>query len=190
MSGSFEDVHEPGEIAVYIRVRIYERVANTGLSRKMHHGIESLALEQLGNGAPISQITTNEPEAVSPRETREPRFLQPDIVVGVQIVEPNHLVAAIEESLGGMESDEASRARDECFWFVCCQLPAPFAARGWLYRLRRIRPVITPVKAKRRALIPALRTNGSVGLRLLPRILLRRGRYTPGVSHALDGRLS
>ena len=46
---------------------------------------------------------------------RQPRLLQRDVVVVVEVVEPDDFVAALQQQLRGVEADEAGRAGDEEF---------------------------------------------------------------------------
>ena len=69
--------------------------------------------EQPLHAGAVGEIELVEGEAVAPLKLREPRLLQPHVVVGIEIVEPDHLVAAVEQRLGGVVSDEAGGAGDE-----------------------------------------------------------------------------
>ena len=57
----------------------------------------------------------DELEVLVTLQRREPRVLQRDVVVLVEIVEPDDFVAALEQQLRRMEADESGRARDEYF---------------------------------------------------------------------------
>ena len=48
-------------------------------------------------------------------EARQPRLLQFDIVVVVQAVEPDNLIAALQQALRDMRTDETGGAGDQDF---------------------------------------------------------------------------
>ena len=48
-------------------------------------------------------------------ELSEAGFLEPDVVVGVQIVEPEHGIAALQQPLAEMEADKPGGTCDEYY---------------------------------------------------------------------------
>ena len=104
---------------------IYQGVANARLSREVHDGIESLPGEHLRDRVRIGQVITDKGKSLSAGEMRKPRLFQTDVVIGIQIVEANYPIPAIQKSLGGVEADEACRAGNErfrrgsCFQLTC-----------------------------------------------------------------------
>src|SRR5262245_55352465 len=110
---SFEDVQEPDEIAVDVRVRIGERVANAGLRGEMDDAIEAFFAEQPFQAFAITEFLAHQAKARMWRKTRKPRLLQRRIVVVIDVVQADDFVAAREQSLAGVISDEPGSAGDQ-----------------------------------------------------------------------------
>ncbi len=60
-----------------------------------------------------AKIQLVEGEALVPLKLGEPGLLQLYVVVGIEIVEPDDLIAAVEQRLSGMVTDEAGGAGDQ-----------------------------------------------------------------------------
>jgi hypothetical protein len=88
----------------------------------MNHSLELLGREQPGDRVLIGEIHLHELETRVLRENREPRVLQRDVVVLVEIVEPDDLVASLEQVLRCVMPDEAGGAGNQYF-----QRSAPIA---------------------------------------------------------------
>ncbi len=115
VSAAFEYVERAEDVALDVGVGLFQRVAHPRLSAQMHDAFEFFGGEQARHRIPIGQIRADEPERAVRREPGEARLLERDIVVIVQIVEPDHLVAAIEQALGGGSSNKSGGARNEKF---------------------------------------------------------------------------
>src|SRR5690606_12620200 len=94
---------------------------DAGLSREMHDPVEALSLEQLGHCRSVGEVELRELEVAVGLEQREARALQRGIVVLVQIVEPDDVVAPLEQALCGVKADEAGSARHQD---LQCALPS------------------------------------------------------------------
>src|SRR5207248_2727808 len=92
---------------------ILKRVAHPGLSGEVDHTLELLPGEELRDPRVIGQIQLDETEFRMRCQAREPRLLELDVVVLVEVVETDDLIAPRQEALRGMESDESGRAGDE-----------------------------------------------------------------------------
>ncbi len=79
----------------------------------MHHSLELFLREQRVHPGAVREVELDEAEPRVLAQDREPRFLQRRVVVVVEVVETDHLVAAIEEPAGDVKADEAGRAGDE-----------------------------------------------------------------------------
>src|SRR5438874_267221 len=106
----FEHVEKSGDVAVGVCVRRLERVADAGLRGEMNDARRALALEQARKGIAIGDVGELETESRRLLEDREPRALERRIVVLVEIVDAEDVVAAREETLRDVKSDEAGRA--------------------------------------------------------------------------------
>ncbi len=79
----------------------------------MDHAFELLAREQLRHAGAVREIQLHEAEARLLLELREARLLESDVVVVVEVVETDDLVAAREQLRRSMKADEAGRAGDQ-----------------------------------------------------------------------------
>src|SRR5690606_37823605 len=102
-----------GDVAVGIRERRLDAVAHAGLRREVHDPVEALLREQIRNAVAVADVELHELEVAVRLEQREPGVLQRDIVVLVQVVETDDLVAALEEPACRMEADKAGRTRHQ-----------------------------------------------------------------------------
>ena len=108
-----QHVHEPHQVAVHVRVRVLQRVAHAGLRGQVHHHLGPLVGEQARHPVAVRQLHPLEAEAVAPLQPRQPRLLEARVVVGVHVVDPQHLVAARQQAFGEVVADEAGGAGDE-----------------------------------------------------------------------------
>ena len=69
-------------------------------------------LKHFRHGGTVRQVQLLEGEAGPAFELGQSRLLQADIVIIVQVVHPMHLVAALKQALGEMESDESGCSGD------------------------------------------------------------------------------
>ena len=93
---AFEDVGEADDVAVDVRERILQRVAHARLRCEVNHASELLPREQLLHARPVREIQLDEAEVRPLPQLREPRFLKRDVVVVVEVVEPDDFVAALQ----------------------------------------------------------------------------------------------
>src|SRR5277367_430670 len=81
----------------------------------MHHALKSLPGEQLLHGLAVRDIEFREAKRRIAQQNLEARPFQLRVVVRVEVVEPDHFVAALEQQPRGMETDETGRAGHEHF---------------------------------------------------------------------------
>src|SRR5690606_18058812 len=124
-------------VAVRIRERRLDAVADARLRREMHDAVEALVREEIRHGFPIGEIDLHELEVRGRLELREPRTLQRDVVVLVKVVEADDLVAAAEELLRSVKADEAGGARHQYLQRI---LPSLISRRGALVRRAALSP--------------------------------------------------
>ena len=110
---AFQDVLEAPEIRIDIDVWMAQRVAHACLRREMDHAGEAFPLEQSRHPRFVGKVEALEPELCLLLEDREAAFLDPRIVIVVDIVEPDDRPARSQKALGDMEADESGATRDE-----------------------------------------------------------------------------
>ena len=86
------------------------RRSDTGLRGEMDNAIKFFTREQILHGGLVREIDVREFEPVAPFQLRQARALQRDVVIVVEIVEADHMIAPVEQHLGGVEADEPGRA--------------------------------------------------------------------------------
>lgn len=101
--GVFQHVHETDEVAADVRLRVRKRIADAGLGGQMHDGVEPLRLEQRGQRLGTGQIQPAEAKTSMVGQNRQPVVLQPDVVVLIQVVEPDDLIAPVEQPLADVK---------------------------------------------------------------------------------------
>ena len=74
---------------------------------------ERVVAEQPIGGVGVGQVDALETESRAPGKPRRTRFLQRDVVVGVEVVDAEHRHAGIEELFGRVHADETGAAGDE-----------------------------------------------------------------------------
>jgi hypothetical protein len=112
---SFEYIEKADNVAVDVHMGILEGVANARLSRKMNDALRPFAFEELSHTLPVGNVDLDGTESSARGKSREARLLQGNVIVAVEIVQPENVVAAREEPLRDMHSDESRCSRDEDF---------------------------------------------------------------------------
>ena len=101
VAAAFEHVDEADQIAVDIGVRIQDGVADAGLGGQVDHLVEFLGGEQRFHAGAISDIQFDEAELRVCSQPLQAGFLELDVVIVVQVVEADHLVAARQQAQPG-----------------------------------------------------------------------------------------
>src|SRR4029077_19864292 len=89
-------------------------MANACLGREMNNpGQLRVAVENGTSCYPVAEVDLMKGEAVAPLELGQEGAFQLWVVIGVQIVEADDDLAAVEQTPGDTESDESGGAGDE-----------------------------------------------------------------------------
>ncbi len=112
---AFEDVKRARQVAVGVRVRVLDRVAHARLRREVDDPLDVALCKEVFHARAVGQVEFLEAESVLFAKPCEPGLLQRRIVVGIQVVEADDLVAAREQESGDVVADEACRTRDQHF---------------------------------------------------------------------------
>jgi len=113
VSAALQNVHEADEVGVDVGVRILEGIADTGLGGEMDDALGFLGGEEVFDRGSIGEVEAVEAEVGVTGEAGEAGFLEADVVVVVEVVETDDLIAAGEEFFGRVVADEAGGAGDE-----------------------------------------------------------------------------
>src|SRR5437868_8969864 len=94
---------------------VFDAVANPSLGAEMDDAIEIVSGHHLVQGCRIGKIDLFEPEAVveAACQTLEPGPLEGRIVVIIEVVDPDHLVAALEQYTRRGRADEPGGTRHQ-----------------------------------------------------------------------------
>ena len=112
-AAAFEDMAEADEVGIEIGLRILDREAHAGLGAEMDDALETALGEEPGHAVAVGEVELFEAEAVMAVEAGEPGLLQSGIVVIVEIVDADDLVAAFEQNPGCLVTDEAGSPRHQ-----------------------------------------------------------------------------
>src|SRR5262249_10272765 len=95
------------------RVRIRQRVPHARLRREMDDSCGAIVGEKAIHSFSIAQVELSECKAFLPLELIEPGVLQPHIVVVVDVVEPDDVVAPRKKAPADMKTDKSGGAGNE-----------------------------------------------------------------------------
>ena len=102
------------DIGVDIGERIGERVAHPGLRREMDDAVDvAVSIDERRHRREIGDIDGVELEAGAGLQEREARLFQRDIVIGVEIVDADHLLAAVEQPQRDVKPDKPRAAGNQ-----------------------------------------------------------------------------
>ena len=85
-------------------------MANPRLRREMHDLREGTSPEQMRRRIGVGEIETRELEVTMAREAREPRLLERDVVIRIEVVDTRDLRAPRYETLYRMHADKSGAA--------------------------------------------------------------------------------
>jgi hypothetical protein len=105
-AATLQNILEPHQIAAYIRAGMAQAVSYTGLRGHVEDMGKGILRKNTLHGFLMFQIETGKNKVVPLLETLDPVLLQGKRVIGIEIVQPYHVVAQLEEITGQMESDE------------------------------------------------------------------------------------
>ena len=104
----------PGEVRLAIGVRVGDRRSHPRLCGEVDDDVDRLAVERLTQRFPVGDVRLAKDEAGRRlRERSEPRLLERDVVVGVEVVDADHVIAAGGKCAGGVVADEARNPGDQ-----------------------------------------------------------------------------
>ncbi len=109
----FEDLQEAEDVRRDVRVGSLERVPHAGLGGEVNDALEVAAVEELVHRFGIGERRPHEFELTMRLEPFQARFLDPHVVILIDGVEPNDIVAVRQQSIRDVETDEARGAGDE-----------------------------------------------------------------------------
>ena len=110
---SFQNIEEAFHVTTRVGMGIGQRIANTGLGRQMDDASKPMRNKEGVKAGSIFEIEFRKLKPWMRRELREAGFFEPDIVIGIQVIQPEHGISALQEPLAQMKSDKPCGARNE-----------------------------------------------------------------------------
>ncbi len=116
VAAQFKDVGESLHVVAHELIRLVDRMPHSGLGRQVAHprlrarGAADEVVEGVLHGLAITDVGTHEAEVGLLLEDRVAPLLEPGVVVRVEVVVADHLVAALEQGPGDMKADESGAA--------------------------------------------------------------------------------
>jgi hypothetical protein len=97
----------PDQVRLHICQRVFDAVTNAGLRAEVDDPVEIRFARKFRQRPGIRKIDLLEAEAVvePAGQPLQPGFLQRRVVIVVEIVDPDDLLAALEQSAGGRRPD-------------------------------------------------------------------------------------
>lgn len=115
VAATLENVAESDEIRIDVHRRILDRIAHPRLRRHVHDCVEMLIREKRGQSLSVRHIEFLETESFVRAQAGKAPFLEADIIVVAEVIDPDDLIAAFEQPQGKGPADEAGNAGDENF---------------------------------------------------------------------------
>ena len=113
MAHLFEHVEKAKHIALDIRARVFDAVANACLRGKMHDNARFRLRKQPRGKGFFRQISLKKRKVRVFRELTQPRALERRIVIVIHAVRANDFHALLEQPLRQMVADKSRRTRDQ-----------------------------------------------------------------------------
>jgi hypothetical protein len=140
VAAAFEQVGEADDVGLHVGVRILQRVAHAGLRGEVDDGIEVALLEQVLHHHAVGDVVLEEAEVGVGFQLFQPREFERRVVVVVEVVDADDLVAAGEQDLRDVHADKAGGTGNEYFHAVSMGTgriltwpgrPHPLRMRAW-----------------------------------------------------------
>src|SRR3546814_3197384 len=115
MARIFGNIQMPDKMRLDVGVGILDRIADAGLRTEMDDSIDRQTGKRLVQRGEIGEIDGDEAKAVMVRafDFGDAVALQRHLIIIVEVIDPDHLFAAIEQLLRGMKADETRSASDK-----------------------------------------------------------------------------
>src|SRR5262245_19617079 len=110
---TFEDGGEACQIGIHISEGIDERMPDTGLGSQVNDVRETMRLEQACHPVAIGKVELDETQATRFGEFGASRLLQRGIIIGIHVVETDHVAAVAQQTLRNMKTDKPGGAGHE-----------------------------------------------------------------------------
>ncbi len=110
---ALQDVAETDQVGVDIGRRVLQRVAHPGLGRQVHHPLRAMLAKHPVHRRAVGDVLANLGIARVVLRARQARLFQRDIVIVVEVVNANDLVAALQQAQGEGTANKTGTAGDQ-----------------------------------------------------------------------------
>ena len=110
---ALQDVEKARNVGIDVLTWVIDRIPHASLRGQMHDPVDRASGEQGVDADSVAQRHADKLECVVRPEPRKTCLFQRRIVIRIQVVEPDHTIAAGEQSLGDMHPDETGGTSDE-----------------------------------------------------------------------------
>ena len=123
LPASFQNVVEANDVAFDVHIGIRDGVPHACLRGEIHDDLRPVAREEVGNQALVGKVSADEREVLEHLELCQPRLLEPDVIVVVQIVQPDYVRPRLvrQNALRQVRANKPGRAGNED-GHICCPL--------------------------------------------------------------------
>jgi hypothetical protein len=104
------EIHETGNIALDVNVRVFQRVSYAGLRRQVNDGAKFFMIEDGLQAAPIGNVTLDKAEVFRCLENFQPGSLQAFIVKRAEIIETKNAEPGFKQPAAEMKANETRAA--------------------------------------------------------------------------------
>ena len=111
VSAALQDGHEPHEVGVHVGMGMGQGVAHTRLRGEVHDPLRLLGREDLLHRRAIGDVDAQEPEPRVTVKARQAGLFQAHLIVVVEVVEPDDLIAPLEQAYTQGRADETRGPR-------------------------------------------------------------------------------
>lgn len=127
MATPFKDIYKPLQIGIDISVRIFQRVSHPGLRGQMNDTIRLFISENTSHRVPVFDRNTVKAKRLMVSDAGKPRLFQRDIIIVVEIINPDDFITARQQAFDTMHANETSTACNQNFHLrtFCCRLRRP-----------------------------------------------------------------
>lgn len=115
LPASFQNVVEANDVAFDVHIGIRDGVPHACLRGEIHDDLRPVAREEVGNQGFIGKVAADEREVRERLELCQPRLLEPDVIVVVQVVQPDDVRPRLvrQNALRQIRANKPGRAGNE-----------------------------------------------------------------------------
>src|SRR5690606_24990498 len=101
------------DVGVDVRARVFERIAHAGLGGEIDYAIGAVFAKRAFEQRRVRDVAAYFTKALAFVQPCQTRFLERDIVIVVDVVHADHAIAAVDECVRHVRSDESGGAGNQ-----------------------------------------------------------------------------